>query len=90
MTRGVGVLTGMAIRRAITTEGHTALLTRAQMNPFVSDFYTLFAFASFRVFDRLNRVEMRAASVRQHLILAILDGPQRRRSILRLQLRRRV
>src|SRR5690349_4259114 len=63
MCASVRVFAGVTIRRAITAQCNTALLTRAQMDPRGADFHTLGALANFGLFDRTNRVEMRTSSV---------------------------
>jgi len=63
MSGGARVFAGVAIRRAITTEGRAALLTSAEMHPLRSDFHALSAFANLRLFDGFDRVEMSAASI---------------------------
>jgi hypothetical protein len=83
MSGGVRVFTGMAIRRAITTKCHAALLARAQVNPLRADLHAFSAFAALRRFDRHDRIEMGTTSVRHALILAGLDEQPQRQSILR-------
>lgn len=78
------MLTGVAIRRAIAAKCDAAFLTGAQMHPLRADLHTLGAFANFWLFDGCNRVEMRAAPVRHHLILAALDERPQQQSNLRL------
>jgi hypothetical protein len=63
MTTRVCVFTGVLIRRAIAAQRHSTCLARAQMNPVCTDLDAFFAFAALRLFDRLNRVEMRTTSV---------------------------
>ena len=58
------VLGRVAIRRAIAAQCDAALLAAAQMHPLRADLHAFSAFRSFWVFDRINRVEMRTASVR--------------------------
>jgi hypothetical protein len=55
---------GVMIGRTITTECHATRLACAQMDPVRADLYAFFAFAALRLFDRLDRVEMRAATIR--------------------------
>jgi len=57
------VLARMTIRRAVATQGRAALLTRAKMHPRRTDLYALGAFADFWLFDRLDRIEVRAGTV---------------------------
>jgi hypothetical protein len=82
MSGDVCVFTGMAIRRAITTECHAALLTRAQMYPLRADLHAFSAFAAIGVFDRRYRVEMRAASARHRCLFSqyLMNGRNGNRS----------
>jgi len=64
MARGVCVFAGVPVRRAIAAERDAASLTGPQMNPASADFHALGALANFRLFNRFDRVEMRATSVR--------------------------
>jgi len=62
----VRVFSGVTIWRAITAQRHAASLAGAQMDPGWTDLHAFLAFASFRLFNGRDRVEMRAASVRHH------------------------
>ena len=66
MLCGIGVFAGMPIWRAVATKCDPALLTRAQMHPRRADFNTLSTLRTFGLLDRVNRVEMRAPSVRHY------------------------
>jgi hypothetical protein len=54
----VRVFAGVTIWRAIATEGHAALLARAQVYPARPDLDALFAFAALRSFDRSDGANM--------------------------------
>jgi hypothetical protein len=64
MSASVCVFTGVPIPRAVTAERGATCLARPQVDPVCADLHALFAFASVRLFDRLDRIEMSAASVR--------------------------
>lgn len=53
----------MTIRRAVAAQRFAALLARAQMDPGRADLYALFTFQTLRMFDILDCVQMRTASV---------------------------
>ena len=63
MLRSAGVFAGVPVLRAVTANGHATCLARAQMHPTAADLHAFFAFTALRLFDRLNRLEMRAATV---------------------------
>ena len=62
MSAGVRVFAGVLIRRAVAAQRDSTRLARPQMNPVAADLHTFFAFAALWPFDRLDRVQMRAAS----------------------------
>jgi hypothetical protein len=64
MSAGVRVFTRMPVRRTIAAERHAACLARSQMNPARAGLHAFLAFAALWLFDGLDRLEMRAASVR--------------------------
>ena len=62
MPTSVCMFCGVAIRRTIAAQRDSTRLARPQMNPVAADLHTFFAFAALWPFDRLDRVQMRAAS----------------------------
>lgn len=72
-----GVFAGVPIRRAVTAQGHAALLTGAEMDPLCADLHALSAFANLRLFDGRDGVEMRAAAI-GHLRLLLFEAVSRR------------
>ena len=68
MRGSVRVLAGMPVRRTIAAERDAALLARAQMYPGCPDLHTFLAFAALRLFDRSDRLDMRAGWVRHYQI----------------------
>jgi hypothetical protein len=73
MSAGMRVLACMPVWGAIAAECRAARLTSAQMHPIRTDLDAFFAFEALRLFDRLDRIKMRAASVGHDLILAAPD-----------------
>jgi hypothetical protein len=63
MTTRTRVLAGVPVWRAVAAERNSAFLAGPQMHPIVTDLHALHAFATLRLFDGLNRVEMRTTSV---------------------------
>jgi hypothetical protein len=57
----MSVFTRMLIRRAIAAKCYATCLAGPQVNPVRTNFHTLRAFANLRLFDRLDRFQMRAA-----------------------------
>jgi hypothetical protein len=88
MARSVRVFAGVPVWRAVAAECRSARLTGAQMHPIRADLYALFAFTALWLFDRLDRVKMRATSIGHDVILAAPDGRKQLQSILRRQPRR--
>lgn len=66
MSARMRVFGGVTIWRAIAAERRAARLAGSQMNPVCTNLHAVRAFAALRLFDRLDRVEMRAASVRHY------------------------
>jgi len=64
MPGGVRVFAGVLIRRAVAAQRDSTRLARPEMHPIGTDLYAFFAFATMRLFDRLNRdrIQMRTAS----------------------------
>ena len=62
MSTGVRVFTGVLIRRAVAAQRGSARLARPEMHPIGTDLYAFFAFATMRLLDRVNRLQMRTAS----------------------------
>src|SRR5580765_1921325 len=64
MSTAVCVFAGVLIRRAVAAKRDSTSLARPQMNPIAADLYAFFAFATMRLFDRLNlnRIQMRTPS----------------------------
>jgi len=60
----VGVLAGVAMRRAVAAESRPALLTRPEVNPLRADLHAFGAFKNLRLFDGGDRIEVRAAAGR--------------------------
>jgi len=73
MCARVRVLSGVAIRRVVTTQGRAACLTRTQMNPLCADLHALFALPPLGMFDCLNRPYVRASFLSHHLLLYSLS-----------------
>src|SRR6185436_11860633 len=72
------VLAGVAVRRAVTAECVAALLAGPQVDPSRADFHALDTLAACRVFDRLDRRDMRTSPCICHLYsLALGPHPQR-------------
>jgi hypothetical protein len=64
------VFAGVPIWRAVAAKRGSTCLAGAQMNPICADLYAFFAFTALRLLDRIDRVEMRTASVGHDIILA--------------------
>jgi hypothetical protein len=64
----------MTIRRAVAAQRFAALLARAQMDPGRADLYALFTFQTLRMFDILDCVQMRTASVVHELFGIVVVG----------------
>ena len=64
MSTGVRVFASVLIRRAVTAQRDATCLACTQMDPGAANLHALFAFATLRLFDRLNRnrIQMRTAS----------------------------
>ena len=64
VSAGVRVFASVLIRRAVAAKRRPTCLARPQMNPVAADLHALFAFATMRLLDRLNRdrIQMRTAS----------------------------
>jgi hypothetical protein len=88
MARSVRVFARMLVWRAIAAECDSTCLAGPQMNPICADLYALFAFTALWLFDRLNRIKMRATSIGHNIILAAPDERKQLQSILRRQPRR--
>jgi hypothetical protein len=56
------VFAGVLVWRTIATKRDATLLAGAQMDPFVADLHAFFAFASLRLFDRRDRLDVRTQS----------------------------
>jgi hypothetical protein len=57
------MFTRVTIRRAVATKCHAALLARAQVKPLRADLDAFGALGVINLFDRRDRVEMRATPV---------------------------
>jgi hypothetical protein len=55
-----GVLAGVTVRRAIAAKGDAALLAGAEMDPGRTDLYAFLTLGQRRLFDRLDRIDVRA------------------------------
>lgn len=73
MSAGVRVFGRVVVRRAVAAKRDSTSLAGAQMHPLRADLYAFFAFAALRLFDRIDRVKMRATSVGHDIILAVPD-----------------
>ena len=80
MPGGVRVFAGVPIWRAVTAERDTTCLAGPQMNPVCANLHAFFTLAARSVFDRRNRVEMRAASVR-HRSKSLFRVPSTRNAV---------
>ena len=67
MPGGVRMFGGMPVGRAVAAARHAARLAGAQMHPPIADLHAFLAFRALRLFNRRDRVKMRAASVRHCL-----------------------
>ena len=67
----VRVLGRVAIRRAVTTQGRAALLTRSQMDPPPANFRALLALVALGLFNRRDRLDVSTGVVR-HPILSLM------------------
>jgi|HubBroStandDraft_6_1064221.scaffolds.fasta_scaffold1191337_2 hypothetical protein len=85
MPARVRVFTRMLVRRAVAAKRDSTSLAGPQMNPICADLYALFAFTALRLFNRFDRVKMRATSIGHDVILAAPDGRKQLLSILRRQ-----
>jgi len=63
MSAGVRMLGRVTVRRAVAAKRHSTSLAGPQMHPVRADLYAFFTFTALRLFNRLDRVKMRAASV---------------------------
>ena len=63
MLASMRVFASVSIWRAVAAERDATCLAGAQMNPVGADLHAFFAFAALRLLDRIDRIEMRAASV---------------------------
>src|SRR6266404_3672252 len=88
MACGVRVFGRVPIRRAVAAKRDSTSLAGPQMHPLRADLYAFFAFAALRLFDRIDRVKMRATSIGHDVILAAPDERKQLRLILRRQPRR--
>ena len=70
MACGVRVFGRVVVRRAVAAKRDSASLAGPQMNPVRTDLHAFFAFATLRLLDRIDRVEMRATSVGHRSTLA--------------------
>ena len=64
MSTGVGVFTGVLIRRAVAAQRDSTRLTRSEMHPIGTDLHAFFALATMRLLDRIDRerIQMRTSS----------------------------
>ena len=62
MSTGARVFAGVLIRRAIAAQRDSTRLARPEMHPIGTDLHAFFAFASLRLLNRFNRIQMRTAS----------------------------
>src|SRR5258706_8062010 len=62
MSARLRVPRGVSVRRVVATQRPAALLTRAEVNPAVARFHTLFAFALLCMLHHSDRIQMGAAS----------------------------
>ena len=62
MSTGVRVFAGVLIRRAVAAQRDSTRLARPEMHPIGTDLHAFFAFASLRLLNRFNRIQVRTAS----------------------------
>jgi hypothetical protein len=60
MAGGAGVFAGVTVRGAIATQSDAALLAGAEMDPGRSDLYAFLALGARGLFDRFDRIDVRA------------------------------
>ena len=77
MTGGVSMFARVTISRRIAAQCRAALLAGSKMDPGIADFHALGALAGFRLLDRIDRIEMRAAPI-GHLRLLLFEAVSRR------------
>jgi hypothetical protein len=77
MTRRLGVFACVTITGSVATQRYAALLTRSEMNPRVADFYTLHAFANFRLLHGIDGVEMTTTTIRHNYFRLLLEARRR-------------
>jgi hypothetical protein len=66
MSTGARMRRGVAVWRAVATQGRTTHLARPQMNPSGTNLDALIAFLAFRISNGCELIEMRTGSVRCH------------------------
>ena len=81
MAGSIGVLTRVAVGRAIATKSRAAFLAGAQVHPGRADFDAFLTFQTLRPFDGSHGVEMVAAFFVHHLLLCYLRAPPASRFI---------
>lgn len=70
MASAKSMATGVAVWRTIAAKSHAAFLTGPKVNPVAANFHALFAFEALRLFDRINRFDVRT-SIARHVSLLI-------------------
>jgi hypothetical protein len=66
MSIGARMRCGVAVWRAVATQGRATRLTRPQMNPLGGDLDALIAFLAFRMDNGCDLIEMRTGSAGRH------------------------
>jgi hypothetical protein len=77
----MSVFAGVTIWRAIAAKRHAACLARPQVDPRRPDLHAFLAFAALRLFDRRDRVEMRAPPIR-HCDVTLFHVANRRNVLI--------
>ncbi len=60
MSAGVRMFGRVPVRRAVAAQRDSTCLARPQMHPIAADLHAFFTFGALRLFDRFNRIQMRA------------------------------
>jgi len=68
MSTGARMRRGVAVWRAVATQGRATRLTRPQMNPLGADLDALIAFLALRLVNGCELIEMRTRLARGHCL----------------------
>lgn len=77
MSGSVRVFTCVLIRGAIAAQRHTALLACPQVKPARADLYALGALENFRLFHRIDGIEMSATAIRHDYFRLLVEAKRR-------------